>query len=431
MKSLKVYKIDKPFSVEFDSVASDKSISHRCAIFSLLSNETSKIKNFLKAEDTLNTLSIVEKLGADVKRDEDMIQITPPKEIKEPPFILDCGNSGTAMRLFMGFLSSQKGFFVLHGDKYLASRPMKRVSKPLNSIGAKIDARDNGNLSPIAIRGDKLKPFDYESAVASAQVKSAMILAALNSDDVSRYKEPHLSRDHTERMLNGMGAKIERIDDKNIKIHPLKEPLKPLNITVPSDPSSGFFFAVAAAITKGSEVVLKNVSLNPTRIEAYEVLKKMGADITFEVKENIYEPIGEIVVKYGDLKGVEVSSDIAWLIDELPALSIAMACAKGKSSVTNAKELRVKESDRIKSVVDNLKKCGILAEELEDGYVIEGGEFKSSVIDSFGDHRIAMSFAIAGLKASMQINDTECIATSFPNFIELLNNIGKVEVFGD
>ncbi len=432
MKSLTVKKRETPINETFTDIASDKSISHRCAIFSLLSDEPSFIENYLEAEDTLNTLSIVEKLGAKIEKNGEVLKITPPKKIKEPPSILDCGNSGTAMRLLMGFLASKEGFFVLHGDKYLSSRPMKRVSVPLNSIGAKIDGRENGNLSPIAIRGNtKIKPFDYESKIASAQVKSAMILAALNATDTSTYKEPHLSRDHTERMLRGMGANIEEIEKTHIKIHPVSSPLKPLKIKVPSDPSSAFFFAVAASIIPGSKISLKNVSLNPTRVEAFKVLKRMGAKITFNEKENIYEPIGEIVVEYSRLKGVEVSSNIAWLIDELPALSIAMACAEGKSVVKNAKELRVKESDRIKSVVENLKKCGINIKEFEDGYEIEGGEIKETTINSHGDHRIAMSFAIAGLKSSMRIDDIECISTSFPNFIKLLNQISEVKVFGN
>ena len=416
----------KSFDVEISDIASDKSISHRCAIFSLLSDKPSTITNFLKAEDTLNTLEIVKLLGAEVIEDANKIIIKPPLEIKEPPVILYCGNSGTAMRLFMGFLASRDGFFVLHGDKYLASRPMKRVADPLRKIGADIDGRVKGNLSPISIRGAKLDGFEYKSPIASAQVKSAMILAALNAKEMSTYSEPHLSRDHTERMLVGMGAEI--ISDKGeIKILPLVAPLKPLNITVPADPSSGFFFAVAAAIIPNSRVVIQDVSLNDTRIEAYKILQKMGTNIEFILKDETYEPIGDIVIQYGTLKGVEVSENMAWLIDELPALSIAMSVANGSSKVKNASELRVKESDRISCVVENLKLCGIDAKEFEDGYEIIGGEFlKDCKIDSYGDHRIAMSFAIAGLKSGIRVEDTECINTSFPNFIDLLNGISEV-----
>jgi 3-phosphoshikimate 1-carboxyvinyltransferase len=412
----------KSFDHTISTIASDKSISHRCAIFSLLSDKPSKIKNYLEAEDTMSTLAIVAGLGADVTKVDDEIIITPPESLKEPVNILDCGNSGTAIRLFMGFLASKNGFFVLHGDKYLASRPMKRVANPLREIGAIIDGREDGNLAPISIRGTKLTGFDYVSPIASAQVKSAMILASLNADEPSFYKEPHLSRDHSERMLRGMGVDIKELDGK-IKISPISKPLKPLEISVPSDPSSGFFFAVAAAITPNSKITLKNISLNPTRIEAYEILKRMGVKVTYIEKENRYEPIGDIVVEYHELNAVEVKDNIAWLIDELPALSIAFACAKGVSVVKNAKELRVKESDRISSVVNNLNKCGIQTTEYEDGYTVIGGTLKKATIDSFGDHRVAMSFAIAGLKCGMKIEDIDCIQTSFPNFRDLLGEI--------
>ncbi|WP_044416382.1 3-phosphoshikimate 1-carboxyvinyltransferase [Halarcobacter anaerophilus] len=424
MENFSIEKLEKPFDIEIDSIASDKSISHRCAMFSLFSNETSYIKNFLTAEDTLNSLSIVEQLGAKVKRDAKQVEITPTKELKEPENVLDCGNAGTGMRLFCGLLASVDGAFVLTGDKYLRNRPMKRVAQPLRSIGAKIDGRDNGNKAPLFIRGVKeLKPFIYNSPVDSAQVKSAMILAALRATGVSKYKENELTRDHTERMLKGMGAKIETDKEGYINIHPLKGALKSLNITVPADPSSAFFFAVAAAITPNSRVVLKNVSLNPTRIGAYEILKKMGVEVNFIEKENIYEPIGDIEVKYKELNAVVVDKHISWLIDELPALAIVMSLAKGTSVVKNAKELRVKESDRIKSVVTNLEKCGVNFTEFEDGYEITGGSLKRATIDSHGDHRIAMSFSIAGLICGMDIQDVDCILTSFPNFKAILESL--------
>ena len=420
----------KRFDIEIDEIAPDKSISHRAAMFSLLSDRPSKIRNFLRGEDTLNTLKIVKKLGARIDDGEE-ITITPPSEISEAEDVLDCGNSGTGMRLFCGLLSSARGFFVLSGDRYLRSRPMARVAKPLKEIGAKIDGRENGNKAPLAIRGSKLKPFTYKSTVASAQVKSAMILAALRADGKSSYEEPELSRDHSERMLKGMGAKLEtKITDEGyeVVIEPLEKPLEPLDITIPADPSSAFFFAVAAAIVPKSRVVLKNLTLNPTRIEAYKVLKRMGARVEFIEKENVYEPIGDIVVEQAPLKGVVVEDRISWLIDELPALSIAMAVAEGKSVVKNARELRVKESDRIKSVVVNLKKCGIEVREFEDGYEIEGGKLRSATIDSFGDHRIAMSFLIAGLRSGMRVEDVECIATSFPNFVDILKRISEVRI---
>ncbi len=432
MSLLKVYK-GSDFDIEIDNIASDKSISHRSAIFSLLSDKPSKIRNYLKAEDTINTLSIIKSLGADISMSNDELLIVPPKKLLEPANILDCGNSGTAMRLFCGFLSSKLGFFVLHGDRYLASRPMKRVTNPLREIGASIDGREDGNLSPLCIRGSNaLEGFEYESKIASAQVKSAMILAALNAKDNSTYIEPYLSRDHSEKMLKAMGANILSMiqdDGKNkIYIKPLKKSLEPLDIDIPSDPSSAFFFAVAAAISKNSTTVLKNILLNPTRIEAFEILKKMGADIEYIIKDEKYEKIGDIIVKSSPLRGINIDKNIAWLIDELPALSIAMAVAKGKSRVKNAKELRVKESDRISSVVKALKACGIEVREYEDGYEIVGGKIKGAKVDSFGDHRIAMSFAIAGLSDGMIVSDIDCIKTSFPNFLDILKKITRIEV---
>ncbi len=418
----------EPFELVIDQIAADKSISHRCAMFSLFADAPSKIKNYLKAEDTLHTLHIVEKLGAKVEWHNEELLITPPKNIQEPEDLLNCGNSGTGMRLFCGLLAGVDGFFVLTGDRYLRSRPMARVAVPLRSIGAKIDGREDGNKAPLAIRGNTvLEPFYYESKIASAQVKSAMILAALRAKGECVFKEPELSRDHTERMLRGMGAKIESKEGGcEVRIEPLQASLQPLEITVPADPSSAFFFAVAAAIVPGSKVVLKNLTLNPTRIEAFKVLSRMGAKVEFIELENRYEPIGDIVVEHAPLHGVEVSQRIAWLIDELPALAIAMAVAEGESVVQNAKELRVKESDRIKSVVENLRKCGIDVEEFEDGYRIIGGRLKKAKVNSFGDHRIAMSFLIAGLMSGMEVEDTECIETSFPNFLELLAKIGEV-----
>jgi 3-phosphoshikimate 1-carboxyvinyltransferase len=415
------------FELTIVSIATDKSISHRCAIFSLLSDKPSKIRNFLKAEDTLNSLGIAVALGAKAEWEGDMLTITPPEKLIEPGDVLDCGNSGTTIRLMSGFLSSIDGFFVLTGDKYLRRRPMKRVAEPLRSVGAKIDGRDGGNLAPLSIRGGKLEGIKFDSKISSAQVKSALILAALNAKSKSEITEPELSRDHTERMLAGMGANI-KVSDK-IYVSPMSAPLKPLEMSVPSDPSSAFFFAVAAAITEGAKVTLKNLTLNPTRIEAFVILKKMGAKVEFIEKENIYEPIGDIVVEGAKLKAVEVSENISWLIDELPALCVAMAVAEGESIVRNAKELRVKESDRITTVMTNLKAFGVDCEEFEDGYRVRGGELKKAHVTSFGDHRLAMSFAIASLKCGGKIDGFEAVSTSFPNFIELISKISEVREY--
>jgi len=419
-----VYPADS-FAFKSDAIAPDKSISHRCAMFSLLAQGESRIENFLRAEDTLNTLKIVGQLGATIVDDGKSITIR-SNGIQESSEILDCGNSGTGMRLFCGLLSSAEGHFILTGDEYLKRRPMKRVTQPLRAIGARLDGRNGGDLAPLSIRGASLQAFDYESKISSAQVKSAMILAALRSDGVCTFSEPELSRDHTERMLLGMGAHIE-INGLQTKVYPLEKLLNPLNIRVPADPSSAFFFAVAAAITPNSSVILEGVTLNPTRIEAFKVLERMGADITYTLTSEKYEPIGDITVKYAPLKAVVVEENIAWLIDELPVLSIAMACATGISVIKNAEELRVKESDRIKTVVDNLKLCGIETQEYPDGYAVKGGELQKALVNSYGDHRIAMSFLIAGLKCGMEVEDIECINTSFPNFFELLSTCTKVE----
>lgn len=415
----------KAFSLSIGTIAPDKSISHRSVMFAMLANGESEISNFLRAEDTLNSLEIIKNLGAKVREVNGTIFIS-SDGIKEPFEILDCGNSGTGMRLFCGLLSSASGHFVLTGDKYLRSRPMKRVTQPLRDIGAIFDGRDDSNLAPLSIRGSSLKAFSYDSKIASAQVKSCMILAALRADGICTYTEPELSRDHTERMLQGMGADI-KIDGLKTTIVPMKELLSPLTIRVPADPSSAFFFAVAAAITPGASIVLEGVTLNETRIEAFKALERMGANISYEMTDNKYEPIGNITVKQAPLKAIVIDSNISWLIDELPALSIAFACAEGISVVKNAEELRVKESDRIATVVQGLNACSITTTEYNDGYTVTGGTLQSATVDSDGDHRIAMSFIIAGLRCGMEVTDLECINTSFPNFFELLQKITNVE----
>lgn len=408
---------------EIENIATDKSISHRCVIFSLLAKAPSEIKNFLYAKDTLSTLNIAKQLGLRVEqRDSNTLRFIPPEKIQEPDDILDCGNAGTAMRLYIGLLAGLRGYFVLNGDYYLRNRPMGRVIEPLREIGAKIFARKDNALAPISIIGNTLEGFRYESKVASAQIKSAMILAGLFAKEESFFKEPYLSRDHTERLLKNMGADLQD-KDGGISISPLQEPLKPLILEIPSDPSSAFFFAVGATILPNSHLILKNILLNPTRIQAFEILKKMGAKITYEITQNTYEIIGNISVQSSSLNAIVLEEKIAWLIDEIPALSIAMANAKGKSIIKNAKELRVKETDRIKALVSNLSKMGIEVEEFEDGLSICGGELKEAKVQSFGDHRIAMSFAIAGLLCGVEIEGFECVDISFPNFLEILQKM--------
>ncbi len=422
---MKISKVQNGINGEISDIASDKSISHRAAIFSLLSDKESHLRNFLLAEDTLNSLKIVEILGAKIKKENGEIFINPPKKIIEPSEILNCGNSGTAMRILCGFLASKNGFFVLNGDKYLNNRPMGRVLEPLKKAGALFDAREK-NFAPLCIRGKKLDFFKFESKISSAQIKTAMILAGLNSNGCE-FIEPSLSRNHTEIMLKFMGAEISSQNLKTI-VKPIKNPLKPLDIKIPNDPSSAFFFAVAALILPNSKIILKDILLNKTRIEAFKILQKMGGKIEFLNVKNGFETTGDILVQSSNLNAICVDTNISWMIDEAPALGIAFACANGKSVLKNAKELRVKESDRIKTMVLGLKNCGIDAIELEDGFEITGKKANFAKIDSFGDHRIAMSFAILGLKCGMKIENSEFISTSFPNFTKILQNLGvKIE----
>ena len=434
-------------SATIDNIASDKSLSHRAVIFAFLSDGQSKISNFLLGEDTLNTLKIAMQLGMEVRANKKAVknisdippnaQITLTRHkdgILEPNDILDCGNAGTAIRLYLGLLSSQNGrYFVLSGDKYLRTRPMSRVIAPLNDIGAKIVARDGNRLAPITIMGQNLAHFSFHSNISSAQVKSAMILAGLNAKGESKkshFSEIALSRDHSERMLNGMGAGLE-CGGNNIAIRPLSAPLKPLDIEIPADPSSAFYFAVLALIVPNSRIILKNVLLNKTRIEAFMVLQKMGANVEITLQKSQYEDIGDICIsKDGELRAVCLSENIAWLIDEIPALAVAFAFANGKSVVKNAAELRTKESDRIKATISNLAKFGVECEEFEDGFSVVGGfapPSKKIAIESYGDHRIAMSFALFGALCEVEVVDSACIDVSFPNFLEILGRFVAVK----
>lgn len=429
-----------------DNVASDKSISHRAIIFAFLSDKKSKIRNFLLGQDTLNTLKIAMQLGmcvfandkkikhiSEIPQNGEIALIRDERGILEPSDILDCGNAGTAIRLYLGLLSTQKGHFVLSGDEYLRIRPMKRVIAPLNNIGAKITARCDNNLAPISIKGQELETFSYHSEISSAQVKSAMILAALNAQPKksakSQFSEIALSRDHSERMLNGMGANLQ-IDNNTITITPLKSPLKALDLTIPSDPSSAFYFAILALIAN-KNITIKNMLLNKTRIEAFNILKSMGANIEFDIKESAFEDIGDVIIyKDAPLKAIIVEENIAWLIDEIPALAVLFAFVGGKSIVKNAAELRTKESDRIKATLDNLAKLGIRFEEFDDGFAIVGGfkiPDKKVIFESYGDHRIAMSFAILGAICEIEILDSACIDVSFPNFLDIISQFMEVK----
>lgn len=428
--------------IELDINASDKSLSHRAVIFSLLAQKPCFVRNFLMGEDCLSSLEIAQNLGAKVENTaKNSFKITPPTAIKEPNKILNCNNSGTSMRLYSGLLSAQKGLFVLSGDNSLNSRPMKRIIEPLKAFGARILGREDNHFAPLAILGSPLKACDYESPIASAQVKSAFILSALQAQGISAYKENELSRNHTEIMLKSLGAKIHN-QDGVLKISPLEKPLEAFDFTIANDPSSAFFFALACAITPKSRLLLKNVLLNPTRIEAFEALKKMGASIEYAIQSKDLEIIGDIYIEHAPLKAISIDQNIASLIDEIPALSIAMLFAKGKSMVKNAKDLRAKESDRIKAVVSNFKALGIECEEFEDGFYVEGledisplkqhlSQKKPPLIKSFNDHRIAMSFAVLTLALPLEIDNLECANISFPQFKHLLNQFKKRSLNGN
>nr|WP_231628488.1 3-phosphoshikimate 1-carboxyvinyltransferase [Helicobacter pylori] len=408
----------------------------------MLAQKPCFVRNFLMGEDCLSSLEIAQNLGAKVENTaKNSFKITPPTAIKEPNKILNCNNSGTSMRLYSGLLSAQKGLFVLSGDNSLNSRPMKRIIEPLKVFGARILGREDNHFAPLVIVGSPLKACDYESPIASAQVKSAFILSALQAQGISAYKESELSRNHTEIMLKSLGANIQN-QDGVLTISPLEKPLEAFDFTIANDPSSAFFFALACAITPKSRLLLKNVLLNPTRIEAFEVLKKMGTSIEYTIKSKDLEVIGDIYIEHAPLKAINIDQNTASLIDEIPALSIAMLFAKGKSMVKNAKDLRAKESDRIKAVVSNFKALGIECEEFEDGFYIEGlgdisqlkqhfSRIKPPIIKSFNDHRIAMSFAVLTSVLPLEIDNLECANISFPTFQLWLNLFKKRSLNGN
>lgn len=415
-------KANLPSQKIWGDIAFDKSLSHRGIIFSFLTKGECEIKNFLSSQDTLATLKIAEQLGAKVEYSRRDVLINPPQKIVEEAH-LECGNSGTAMRLYAGLLSGVEGKYYFYGDKSLCSRPMGRIREPMERMGAKM----NSSFAPFVLEGrGGLQGIEYHSPIASAQVKSAFILASFSALGVSKFSEPFLSRDHTERFLSALGAPIE-ITQEGIVIYPLSQTLDSFCFEIPNDPSSVIFFVIACLIGKNQTMTFKNVLLNPTRIEAFEVLKKMGANLEYQVVQERIEPIGEVRVSSSTLYSVEVKEKIAWLIDEIPALSIAFACAVGESRVYNAYELRSKECDRIKAIVRNLQNLGIEVKEFEDGFSIVGGEFKEGKIESFGDHRIAMSFALAGIKTKIELKDAECVDVSFPIFFELLKEFVEVE----
>lgn len=410
-------------------VEADKSISHRTILFSSLAEGKSSITNCLQAEDTKSTMHCLQTLGANISKDGSKLVVEGKglHSLNEAKDILNCGNSGTTMRLLTGLLAAQDFFTVLSGDASLNRRPMQRIIEPLKLMGAKIWARDKDRYAPIAIQGNKLKGIEYTLPVASAQLKSALILAAMYAEDKTVIHEELLSRDHSERMLKVMGADIKVA---NNKIHiSSTEKLYPQDFIVPGDISSAAFFIVAATIIPGSDIKIKDVGVNPSRTGLIDILLQMGAKIKLENHRIIGgEPIADILVSSADLTGIKIREDvIPLLVDEIPVLAVAMAVAKGESIVEGAGELRVKESDRIRAICTQLSKMGAIIEEREEGFLIQGkpGQFTGSVVDSEGDHRIAMSLAIAALLAPQEtlIRGAEVVNISFPGFWEILKKL--------
>lgn len=411
------------------TVPGDKSISHRSIILGSIAEGITKISGFLEGADCLATMHAFRAMG---------VEITDPiygnliikgvglNGLQVPNKIIDLGNSGTSIRLLTGLLAGQKFASTLTGDESLRKRPMARIAKPLQQMGAEIKMRDD-NYPPLHISGGKkLQAINYAMPIASAQVKSGLLLAGLYANGTTIITEPATTRDHTERLLKTFGCPIEYNDHQII----LKKPgqLKATELMVPADISSAAFFIVGATIATGSEILLKNIGINPTRTGVITILQMMGANIELMNRRLLgEEPVADIVVKSSQLKGIEIPLELVPLaIDEFPAIFIAAACAEGITILRGAKELRVKESDRIQVMADGLTAIGINAQTIEDGIVIHGGKIKGGKINSHGDHRIAMSFAIAGLMAQNEITIEDCanVATSFPNFVELAQQIG-------
>lgn len=408
-------------------VPADKSISHRAVMFGSLALGTTHITNFLMGADCLSTISCFRKLGIDIEiNGSDVIVhgkglhgLTKSEEI------LDCGNSGTTVRLISGILSGQDFETTLTGDASIQKRPMKRVILPLSQMGATIEAKD-GNFCPMHIKPHALKGITYESPVASAQVKSSILLAGLYADSPTTVNEPFISRDHTERMLEALGATLIREGTK-VTIMPCKE-LRAIPIVVPGDISSAAFFMVAGLIVPGSDLIINNVGINPTRRGILDVLLEMGGDITL-LNERIVggEPVCDMRVRYSKLHGTTIGgSVIPTLIDEIPVLAVAALFASGTTVIKDAKELRVKESDRIEAMTTELHKMGAKITAQEDGFIIEGDNvLHGATLETYHDHRIAMSLAIASLLASSPstLLNSEIVSISFPNFFELLETL--------
>jgi 3-phosphoshikimate 1-carboxyvinyltransferase len=413
-------------------VPGDKSISHRAALFGALARGRTEITGFLEGEDCLGTLRAVQALGVEVKRKGPghyLVDGTGLHGLSEPDNVIDCGNSGTTARLLLGVLAGQPFTAVLTGDDSLRRRPMGRVTEPLSRMGATFLGRESGKRLPLAVRGAQpLAAITHASPVASAQVKTAVLLAGLWARGPVTVEEPARSRDHTERLLAAFGARLET-DGRRVTITPGAE-LTGQHLVVPGDISSAAFFLVAGAIVRGARVTVKHVGVNPTRTGLLDVLAMMGALVAHTEPRGAGEPAADLTVSSARLTGAEVGGAlIPRLIDEIPVLAVAACVADGVTRIRDAAELRVKESDRILAVARELGKMGARVRELPDGLEITGGaRLRGAAVQSGGDHRMAMALAVAALVAEgpTVIEDTACIATSFPGFLEALNSLAGV-----
>ncbi|GAM07984.1 3-phosphoshikimate 1-carboxyvinyltransferase [Geobacter sp. OR-1] len=410
------------------AVPGDKSISHRSIMLGSLAGGTTTVRGMLRGEDNISTLKAFQAMGIETADNGETLTICGKglRGLAEPSDVIDCGNSGTTIRLITGLLAAQNFFTVLTGDQYLRKRPMKRVLEPLSLMGASIHGRAGGDKAPLAIIGQRLNGISYASPVASAQVKSALMLAGLYADGETVVTEPTLSRDHSERMFRYFGADVESFPG-GVRVRSGRE-LEGREITVPGDISSAAFFIVAALIVPGSELLIKGVGVNPTRTGVLDILAGMGGSIELlDRRELSGEPVADLLVRSSRLKGIEIGGAVVpRAIDEFPVISVAAACAEGRTVIRDAGELRVKETDRIAAMAANLRLSGVTVEETKDGMVIDGVErLNGCAAQSRGDHRIAMSMLVAGLAASgtITVDDTECIATSFPTFIPLLEKV--------
>jgi 3-phosphoshikimate 1-carboxyvinyltransferase len=410
------------------TVPGDKSISHRALMLGAIADGETTITGFLQGEDTLATAKVFQQMGVDIENNGDVVKVKGVglQGLKEYDKALDFGNSGTSVRLMTGLLSAQSFNSELIGDESLMTRPMMRVIEPLRTMNADINCTDKGTL-PIKIAGgNQLSAIDYELPVASAQLKSCLLLAGLYADGTTSIIENKVTRDHTERMLGAFSHPTTRNGNK-ISINKANK-LIATEINVPADFSSAAFFITAASICPNSDIVLENVGINPTRNAMLKIMELMGADIELQnSREQSGEPVADIHIKSSGLKGIDIPEELVPIaIDEFPAILIAAACASGTTRLSGAAELRVKESDRIQAMLDGFIATGIQAEATDDGMIIEGGHFNGGNVDSYGDHRIAMSFAVAGMvsKESIIINDCDNVATSFPGFVELAQKAG-------